>query len=47
LGAVEEQFGRFACGFAPACGSEVGICDAVVYGTAEAMPLRGFVLRQD
>jgi hypothetical protein len=36
-----KQFSRFACGFTPACGSEVRADGPVVYGTAEAVPLRG------
>jgi hypothetical protein len=36
-----EQFGRCACGCTPAFGRVVGVFEVVVYGTAEAVPLRG------
>jgi hypothetical protein len=34
--------GRFACGCAPAFGSKVRALRGLFYGTAEAVPLRGF-----
>ena len=41
-GSVEgRQFGRYACGFTPACGSAVSSCGTGLIGTAEAVPLRG------
>ena len=38
-----RQLGRFACGFAPAFGRAVRALRGLVYGTAEAVPLRGLV----
>jgi hypothetical protein len=29
-GCEGKQFGRYACGFTPACGSKVGVVDTVV-----------------
>jgi len=36
-----RRFSRFACGFAPAFGRAVRALRGLVYGTAEAVPLRG------
>jgi hypothetical protein len=35
------QFGRFACGCTPACGSKVGVFDAVVMARLKPCPFEG------
>jgi hypothetical protein len=43
----KKQFGRYACGSIPACGSKVGPSARLVFGTAEAVPYRVVVALGD